>query len=341
MYKIVYYKRCDLELLKPIWLQLQQGDEMTYYQTFDWYKMVVRMLPMDCNKFESGFALLMKDDAPKLIFPYWIIKKTFRFINKPAIYFMGREGWSDYLNCVYNSIAIEDVKALFDDISQRFSCQKFIIEDLRESSTLYKVITKNYIVSSDIKATCVELTLPDNEEEYKHMLSKSSKQNIRTANNRLIKDGYTIRFTFDDKTISIGECEKLRAIRMPKKMGNQSIAFRIKSWIYNKLIFSFPQYLPFYEDTNSHVMTAFIDKELVAFFNYGIDVRHRRINVMSAGTSEKYGWYSPGILLMFAYIQERINCKDMDIVDFTRGNEKYKYSLGGHEHYNHKIEFHI
>ena len=28
-------------------------------------------------------------------------------------------------------------------------------------------------------------------------------------------------------------------------------------------------------------------------------------------------------------------------IDFTRGNEKYKYVLGGVEHYNHLLEFSI
>jgi len=54
---------------------------------------------------------------------------------------------------------------------------------------------------------------------------------------------------------------------------------------------------------------------------------------MAVGTNEQYERYSPGILLMYNFIDYIIKNKMYTVLDFTRGNEKYKYSLGGKDHF--------
>ena len=88
-------------------------------------------------------------------------------------------------------------------------------------------------------------------------------------------------------------------------------------------------------------MAAYINGELAAYFNYGLDKYHKRVVLMAVGTNEKYGWYSPGMLLIYEYILKQLDNADIEVVDFTRGNEKYKYSLGGKEHFNHHLAFKV
>ena len=54
---------------------------------------------------------------------------------------------------------------------------------------------------------------------------------------------------------------------------------------------------------------------------------------MAVGTDESFARYSPGMLLMLEFIKEQISLKEMNVVDFTRGNEFYKYALGGKDHF--------
>ena len=56
---------------------------------------------------------------------------------------------------------------------------------------------------------------------------------------------------------------------------------------------------------------------------------------------EEYERYSPGMVLMKAYIEYAIEEKMVDIVDFTRGDEPYKLALGGIRMINHTIQLTI
>ena len=88
-------------------------------------------------------------------------------------------------------------------------------------------------------------------------------------------------------------------------------------------------------------MTAYIDGDLCAFFNYAYDEPHKRIVIMAAGTDLTFARYSPGMLLMYNFIKQCIQEGSYEEIDFTRGDEKYKFALGGKLHENHSIWFHL
>ena len=50
---------------------------------------------------------------------------------------------------------------------------------------------------------------------------------------------------------------------------------------------------------------------------------------------------TPGVLLVFEYVTKQIESKEIQVLDFTRGNESYKYQLGGTDHFIHSVVFEI
>ena len=100
--------------------------------------------------------------------------------------------------------------------------------------------------------------------------------------------------------------------------------------------------MPITRFAEGKVMTA-CDEEgnLRAFFNYGFDPNGKCIRVMAAGTDLDYARYSPGILLMYNFILKAIEEGTLSEIDFTRGDEKYKFALGGQKKLNHNIKFRI
>ena len=54
---------------------------------------------------------------------------------------------------------------------------------------------------------------------------------------------------------------------------------------------------------------------------------------MIVSFDEDYYKYSPGMIGIFKYIESCYQNQDVPVIDLTRGNEKYKYDLGGTEHY--------
>ena len=61
--------------------------------------------------------------------------------------------------------------------------------------------------------------------------------------------------------------------------------------------------------------------------------------MMGVGIDEQYSWYSPGILSVIEFIQSCYETEKIRYIDFTRGDEKYKFIVGGKTHYIHSLSF--
>lgn len=339
MYTIEYYKPADFDKYKKEWQELEGGKDMTYFQTYDWNKLLIPYLKKDNLLHENIYALIRNQyKLPVLIAPLWVLKySVYPNFERRGIYFIGRSGWPDYLNLIYREFDANAFDFLLSELKKKYGIGLFCPQLLKEETDLYEYLQKDSRIKVDYDSICVELALQDDFEVYHKSLSKSVRQNIRTAFNRLEKDGKEIRFVFDDKDADLNKCWSLRSARLGKKNYVPNFVERLKLRILDLLSFKFPKYRPLFIDKKSHVMTAYISNELVAFFQYVIEPQNKRIVLMAVGTSIEYSKYSPGMLLIFKYIESMTHEKDIDIVDFSRGNESYKYQLGGKDHMLHHI----
>lgn len=348
MYTIDFISLESFSILEHDWILLQKGKDMTYFQQYEWYKILVELNQGIKNKkFEYCFARVLKNGKTILIAPLWIVKKTFAKFNKKGVYIFGRTQWSDYLNFIYDEFDSASLDFLFTQIKKKYGISNYILEDIRQDSDLAQYIINKFHLKNIEQSICVGLNIPDSEDEYKMMLSKSAKQNIRTAFNRAKTDGISFIFNFDDKSVNLDEFERFRNIRLSNKIqSHHTLISRLRCFISSKILrrgyFKYPEYNPFTHDVNSKFITIrSAEGELCAAFNYGFDKAHSQIVLMAVSTNPKYYKYSPGILALYQYIMKEIDCKEIRLIDFTRGNERYKYVLGGKEHYNVKLFFDI
>ena len=359
MYIIEEHKLSDISVLKESWSMNEKGADMSYFQTYEWYVMLKDFCPVDCPYYISRlFAVVDENRITVLIAPLWIVLKSFGFVNKKSVYFLGRQGWSDYLNFIYSKFDVKAWECLAQYIYEKYGVRKWSVENLKKNTEVYSCFTKKYSLKSNRIGICVGLSLLNNTDEYYMSLSKSVRQNIRTAFNRQKKEDIQIFFDFDDSFVDINRCIELRDNRLKGKSepfsfrgflqrigkdGREAIRYywsRLKSKIYNRYRYSFPSYNVLEQDKNAHFMTARIDGVIVAFFCYGISLSNNSIYVMSAGIDDKYKRYSPGMVLMYSFIKHLIDSKsNIMYVDFTRGTENYKYYLGGQEHSIHAFDF--
>lgn len=341
MYTIEIYHYNQIDCLKNDWERLYKGSDMTYYQSYEWYQMLRSYSLKNTFLHENIFAVCRNEQKEiEIIAPLWILHHSlFWPFNRKGVYLLGREGSSDYLNLIYKDFNIEAFNFILQELSKKYHVHTFKFELLKEGTSLYDFIQKKNIVR-DHRLISVSLNLPSSEELYLKMLSKSSKQNLRTANNRLKKDNKKIEFALNDMTVNKSLCLEIKNSRLKKKNYEPNIIKAIKNLIFKKLTIRFPNYNPFLTEVDSHIMSAYCDGELAAFFNYGIDPYRKCVNIMTAGTNELYARYSPGMLLMYEFIKYTINNNnDIKVIDFTRGNEHYKYALGGQNHIIHSIRF--
>ena len=343
MYTIEIYHYNQIDCLKNDWERLYKGCDMTYYQSFEWYQML-RSYSLKNNFLHENIFAVCRNELKEIeiIAPLWVLRHSlFWPFNRKGVYLLGREGASDYLNLIYKEFHQEAMDFLMQELSRKYHLHTFKFELLKENTSLYDYIKKIGIIR-DHRLISVSLNLPTSEDLYLKMLSKSSRQNLRTANNRLKKDGKQIVYILDDLDVDKSLCLAIKNSRLKQKNYEPNKIKAIKNWIFKKLRISFPNYVPFQTDKNSHIMSAYCNGELAAFFNYGIDPYRKCVNIMTAGTNEVFARYSPGMLLMYEFIKHTMkNSYDISIIDFTRGDEHYKYALGGDNHIIHSVRFSI
>ncbi len=342
-YSIKYVKGNDLNKIQDEWKALETGEEMTLFQSYQWHLVLLEQyIPTDTANFESIYAIVETDSHPCMIAPLWIVKKSFRLLNQKGVYLLGRSSFSDYLNFVYQHFDGSAFDYLINDLSKRYSITYFIFENIRETTSVYHHIIDNYIVSRNSEYPCVGLNLPLSIEEYHRMLSKNSRQNLRTANNRLKKDGKKLLFNYDDQQIDRNRCLEIREAKLLVNYSKLPLMYRYKYIILNHFRYHFNYFIPVTCYLEGKVMTSCDENgKLRAFFYYGFDTEGKRIRVMAAGTDLNFARYSPGMLLMYNFVLNAIQEGKIKEIDFTRGDEKYKFSLGGQLRKNHTIKFRL
>ena len=336
MYSIDYIKKEEFPKLQEDWERLQKGNDMTIYQSYAWYKMLNKQyVPEDTKQYISVYAVIKNDGIPVLIAPLWIILHTFKLVNKKGIYILGRSSWSDYLNFVYDEFDYDAIKYLLNSIKRKYKVKRLCLESLREDVQSFKFFRQHKKANELGIGISVAFKLPKTQEDYKAILSKNTRQNIRTAHNRQNKDGINIRVLFDDKNVDRDKCWAIREERFHIKFKKISPLRKLKYRIMRKLTFQFKSFLPFYTFPDGHFLTTYDGDILCSFFYYILDEEHRQILVLAAGVNSDYSKYSPGFVSLFDLINSHINWGDVDTIDFGVGDEKYKYSLGGHvQHIN-------
>lgn len=341
-HSITYYKQEDFPKLKKVWKELECGHEMTYFQTFEWYRMLLRFTPKDTRTYETVFVLAETENGiPVMIAPFWIIKHTFRFLNKKGCYFLGHQGWSDYLNFIYRDFDANAMLEIIKSIANNYDINNFFLDYIKEESSSYKLITKTFSLKKEVVTVCVKLDLPETEDEYNKILSRNMKSNLKKISNRLIRNSMNLKIIFDNNNADISQCIKIREQRVAQKNRPHSIKGYIKKSLIRILKFKFPSYLPIIDDENSKMLTVNNGNEICAFFNYAYDINRKEILIMAVGTNEIYAHYSPGLYGLYHSILGNIGNKDIVTFDFTRGNERYKFDVGGQEHYIHSVSFRL
>lgn len=188
-YNIDFFNADEIDLLREDWLLLQKGRDMTYFQFFEWYKMLAAFSPKNSRNFETVFVTVSNRSGRRvLIAPLWVIKRTFRLVNRKGVYLFGRRGFSDYLNLIYDEFDAKAFECLVEAVREKYGVDIFTFELLRESTSLYGYLSSHYTFIKRHTTTCVQVLLPSTKEEYYKSLSKNSRQNIRTAINIILSE---------------------------------------------------------------------------------------------------------------------------------------------------------
>jgi CelD/BcsL family acetyltransferase involved in cellulose biosynthesis len=262
-----------------------------------------------------------RDDAGRLIgiAPLYQLDGTYHLI--------GGEDVTDYLDLIVDEGYIP---AVFEAFATYFKEQdyKLNICNIRaDSPTLAGfsdyVRSQGAEVMTEPIEVCPLIKLPENWEGYLALLDKKQRHELRRKQRRILGGDEDIKMFRvggdDDLDDYIARFMVLMALSDPQKeiflQNEKHVAF-FKRFSHAAL-----------DRGWLHLNFLTVDGEdAAAYFNFDYG---NHILVYNSGLAlEKFGHLSPGIALLAHNIQEAIDNK-YDVFDFLRGDEIYKYYMGG------------
>jgi len=335
----------DFEALRTDWTLLETGPEMTAFQSFAWFELVnehIRRERLSRAVVRAAYYLVTDETgAPVLIAPLRVHLLQLSPHHQRGVHLLGRNGYADYLNLVYREFDPAAASLVIRRVAEDFGTRDFLMERLVAGSSSREWFARQPGATLE-EHEAVQVEVPQSEEAYTRMLSKSTRQNIRTAWNRSRKDGVTLRVEWTQAPVEDEAASELALLKKTRE-ANRSRLHRgvvpglraaLRTVIFSAL---FTPYNEAHEAvkriTDPWVMRVSANERLCAFA-FGIPDQFggaRVLRVLQVGYDEAFARYSPGLLGLHTFISDQAARQrpDFDIIDFTRGGERYKYELGG------------
>ena len=337
----------DMEKFGKEWERLQSGSEMTFFQTFSWNCLLVKeFFKKKYDRLFSRIEIIAVKEAGAIILIAPLIIQKAGTDNKfggraKGIYFLGNEGYSDYLNFIYDKCDFNWIDSVIIYIRDKYPGFDICFNSVRSDSKLKAYMDEHkYEPSETGVAVRVEIKSECSADEYESSLSKHTRQNLRTAQNRLNTDGKAFRM---EVTGPITDKEKLSVMRkmhskrviLKNKSDKDDIIHKFSATIrvlirlygeyFNNVVYQSMQ-----QTEESVLVITYIDDKIAGYL-YG--VKHKStVYILQNSVDLSYKFYSPMFLGAYKFICDCYkDDNDIEVVDFTRGGNDYKYRLGGEE----------
>lgn len=307
--------------VKRYWLSIISDDDVRFYRTYRFNKICFEYRITSLSNIKKGnvktcFAVAFKNESPICIAPLIIDTKPY-----PTVGLLGTGSNVENLDFIYNENAdASEISELFEVCRKRFNDKKFLFYFVDEKSPVKNCL--NPIKSYENYAIKIE-----DYERYFNSLSKSTRQNIRTAYNRVKNDTFSLElsrydYRSDNLENIIKKCNLLyQKRRLIWKNENQlPPQHTIKRIRKRDIVYKTMRLCP-----SAVIYTLSINNETAAFF-MGYEYE-RIIYIPRLAINNDYQKYSPGFLIINEYLKS-IN-KSNFVFDLGRGDESYKTKLMG------------
>ena len=335
----------DLNDMESEWKQLEDGSEMTIFQSFNWNMLLFK--EWRASKYVKAFSkvsvyIVYNEEKPVLILPLIVQIKTTKIKwigRKKGLYILGIDSYSDYLNAVYKDISDEALDALFYKIEKDFPDLDIRFTDIVENTYIDDYLKRKKILPCGTGVS-VAVKKAESLEEYNQLLSKHTKQNLRTATNRMSKDGIIYELIILSRIEDSQLLNNLLQLHMQRMKEKELQA--AKHDVVHKVSRKIRVFVRSYNEKHNNIVVESMrtmeqSETVIVKVNSNIAgylyclIDRNKIRVLQNCVNKKYSYYSPMFRGIYDYITRLYKRNEIQFLDFTRGNEEYKYKLGGVE----------
>lgn len=190
----------NLSKIENDWKRLEIGTEMTSFQTYDWSLLLLKDIKKKLLRsifWKPVFVCHLNSGGEvDMIAPLVVQSKSLnlRFYSMMSgICILGEKSYSDYLNFIYNKWSDEAADEIFSFIHENYGGIELRLNNVPENSSLAGYVTNHFELINRDGETAVFVDNPVDADEYYKSLSKNTRQNIRTAYNRLAKTTLSVK----------------------------------------------------------------------------------------------------------------------------------------------------
>ena len=253
-----------------------------------------------------------------------------RILRNGSLHIAGEFSRMDYVDFLYNPKYSKQSKKIIEfflaEMKSKYGVKKFYGKYVPSNSPTAKM---KYDDKEDVNYVAVNL-MDKNYDDFFARLSKHSKQNLRTAYNRLSRDGKTYEFVvYDGPKESYqkqakkdsDECLSLYMRRQESQYKHHEKTYRIKTKFEHYLTKSLKT------DKNAVLAVLKIDGKIAAFFEGFMNTSYKSVEIPRLAINDEMKFYSPGMLLCNEAIKYYFG--KIEKFDLGRGTEGYKIAMGG------------
>lgn len=212
------------------------------------------------------------------------------------------------------------------------------LEYIRDGSSLFHIL-QSQSVTPYSKMISVYIDKMETPEKYTESLTKSTRHHLKNSANRIKKDHLNYQFDVMGRTSDEQLLDSLLSVHLERlKIKNSVQGLTLKKKISSFLWYRYQLYLELHNNIvinsmknmkESCLIIVRINDEIAGYL-YGLrDVGS--IRMLQNGCLEKFNYYSPMFQCAYRFIIQGYEDNSLRQYDFTRGNERYKYQLGGQE----------
>lgn len=319
---------------RAVWDALYQSNPaLSVYQSPEFMEQFRKTARLGKRRaFLRSETLLCTLDGAQMICPLSIDSR------KKEVYLLGDFSAVGYCDLIYGpDVTDAQFDAVIGALKARYPGHTLKFNKVNESSALCRYLLRRS--KSLSQSECVSIRLGDDYDAYYKSLSKHSRQNIRTAYNRMNRDGKTFEFQIvrgPDRLTNQQKNDIIRiyCTRMRDKFGGEVLPYPIMyaaQRYFNPIVRSLNTL-----DDQFHAL-LYIDGELAAFLSGLRSSDGSRIVVPRLSMNGKFDFYDPGIVLLRETAEYLCREHPGTELDLSRGSEKYKYTMGGKPHFNHSF----
>lgn len=337
MISIKLFTLQEFPMLKDDWKKIENGADMTAFQTYSWYELICNQYSHKGNLIPGKvvFAAAYDDKAIKMIAPLFIItlpSAIQKFNIDNGAHILGKWGYTDYLNFIYDDFSEKCFEMITKTIKENFKIRNLNIHQLLPETSLHRYLDKYYSNSLLFEGDCAHIPVQENFDCYYKLLSKNVRQNLRTAQNRADKDNIDIHYEIHHR-LSKHDAEEFYNIYCERQYiknseSNENLIAKIsgKYSSYKKSKFNFLTQAMTSLD-NGFVLGCYSGTQKIGLC-YGVEDENG-IRIPIVCFKQDFSRYSPCMLCIYNYIKDSYENGTIKTFDLLKGNEPYKFNLGG------------